>query len=160
MMNRASNLEHVYVPLHIELFAELEKRLGSAAVFSAIDEVITQYLDRNDVGATGYSAEETAKAETVTDKEFFAKFGVTVLGYQWQTLFLPNGTKLRMRYKGEYFYADVVQEEIIYGEESLSPSRFASAVAEGSSRNAWRDIYVQLPGSSNWKLASSLRKTE
>jgi hypothetical protein len=28
-------------------------------------------------------------------------------GYQWKQLFLPDGTDLRMRYRGAYYYAKV-----------------------------------------------------
>ena len=33
--------------------------------------------------------------------------GKTGAGYQWKTVHLPDGTELRMRYRGVYYYAAV-----------------------------------------------------
>lgn len=34
-------------------------------------------------------------------------------GYQWLTVFLPNGTKLKMAYMGRDYYAEVAHEKIV-----------------------------------------------
>jgi hypothetical protein len=77
-------------------------------------------------------------------------------GYQWKTLFLPDASKLRMRYARQSYYAEVVGEELLYQGDSLSPSQFAKAVA-GDGRNAWRDLWIRFPGEKNWTLAATLR---
>lgn len=35
-------------------------------------------------------------------------------GYQWKDLFLPDGTDLRMRYKGVDYYAKVEGDKLTY----------------------------------------------
>jgi hypothetical protein len=77
-------------------------------------------------------------------------------GYQWKSLFLPNGTGVRMQYGGEYFHAEVMDEELIYQAKPTSPHRLATKVA-GTGRNAWRDLWVRLPGEKNWTCANLLR---
>ena len=77
-------------------------------------------------------------------------------GYQWKTLFLPDGTQIRMQYKGEYFYAKVVGDEIIFQDKPTSPASLANTVA-GSSRNAWRDLWIKRPADSEWKLSDDCR---
>lgn len=84
-------------------------------------------------------------------------------GYTWRyndnSIFMPNGTDIRMAYKGQLYYAKVVSDEIIYKGEAVSPSRFANLVTS-SSRNAWRDIWIKRPDDKEWILADDCRKTD
>lgn len=80
-------------------------------------------------------------------------------GYQWKSLFLPDGTQIRMQYKGSYSYAMVENDEIIYAGKSISPSSLANCIA-GSSRNAWRDLWIKRPSDKEWKLADECRRNE
>lgn len=81
----------------------------------------------------------------------------TVLrGYQWKTLFLPDGTDLRMLYDGNGHYAHVRGDHLTYKGLHVSPRQFTRMVASGV-RNAWRDIFVRWPGARDWKRASDLR---
>ncbi len=77
-------------------------------------------------------------------------------GYHWKELFLPHRTSLRMRYRGDYFYAAVDGDRIMFEGNSVSPSEFANRVTN-TSRNAWRDIWIQRPNDAEWKLADDLR---
>jgi hypothetical protein len=77
-------------------------------------------------------------------------------GYQWKQLFLPTGTRLRMRYEGDWSCARIVGDELIYRARSVSPHQMAREVA-GGGRNAWRDLWVLLPGEKNWACAAALR---
>lgn len=77
-------------------------------------------------------------------------------GYRWKTLFLPAGTKLRMRYKGQYHYAEIVGDELHAEGKATSPAEFTLKVTK-TSRNAWRDIEVQRPVDKVWHLADTLR---
>ena len=77
-------------------------------------------------------------------------------GYQWKNLFLPDGTEIRMQYKGAYSYAKVENDGIIYNGKPISPSNLANTIA-GSSRNAWRDLWIKRPGDADWCLADDLR---
>lgn len=81
-------------------------------------------------------------------------------GYQWKNLFLPSGTQIRMQYKGQYYYAKVEGDSIIYNEKPVSPSTLANTIA-GGSRNAWRDLWIKRPDpvrEEEWKLADNLRR--
>ena len=77
-------------------------------------------------------------------------------GYQWKSLFLPDRTEIRMQYKGAYFYAIIENDALIYNGKPISPSTLANTIA-GSSRNAWRDLWVKRPGDTDWCLADELR---
>lgn len=77
-------------------------------------------------------------------------------GYQWKNLFLPEGTQIRMQYKGTYSYAKVEGDEIIYQGKTISAGGLANSIA-GSNRNAWRDLWIKRPGDKEWKLAGDCR---
>ncbi|HZV66271.1 MAG TPA: hypothetical protein VFG03_15300 [Telluria sp.] len=80
-----------------------------------------------------------------------------VRGYQWKCLFLPDGTELRMRFGGEVFYARVLEDAIVYQGQRLSPRQLTIAIA-GDGHNAWRELWLLLPGESTWKLACLRRR--
>lgn len=77
-------------------------------------------------------------------------------GYQWKNLYLPDKTQIRMQYKGRYFYATVEGDEIFYEGAAISPGSLANKIA-GSSRNAWRDLWIKKPEDKEWKLADDCR---
>ncbi|SFO12295.1 hypothetical protein [Nitrosospira briensis] len=79
-------------------------------------------------------------------------------GYQWKNLFLPQGTQIRMQYKGAYSYARVEDDQIVYRGKSISPGSLANTIA-GTSRNAWRDLWIKRPQDKEWKLADECRET-
>ncbi|PWF55421.1 hypothetical protein C7C56_001955 [Massilia glaciei] len=82
-----------------------------------------------------------------------------VRGYQWKCLFLPDGTDLRICCAGQSFYARVTGDHIKYEGRALSPRQFTLAVA-GGGRNAWRELWVLLPGERIWKSADTLRRAQ
>ncbi len=84
--------------------------------------------------------------------------GDVTRGFQWKELFLPNGTELRITYKGKNYYAKIANEEVVANGQKFTPSHWASAVADGTSRNAWRDIWVRFPGDQNWQCSYELRR--
>ena len=77
-------------------------------------------------------------------------------GYRWKTLFLPDGTELRMECAGITFHARVIGDEIIFNGRSVSPRGLTLAIA-GEGRNAWRDLWLRLPGERYWKQAIRCR---
>lgn len=83
----------------------------------------------------------------------------TVRGYQWKNLFLRQGTQIRMQYKGTYFYARVEDDKIVYLGKPVSPGSLANKIA-GTSRNAWRDLWIKRPEDKEWKLADECRSKE
>jgi hypothetical protein len=78
-------------------------------------------------------------------------------GYQWKGLFLPSGTKLRMWHGHGHHYAEVEDDDIVFEGRRVSPAQMANSIA-GNTRNAWREIWVLMPGESRWKLAALRRR--
>lgn len=78
-------------------------------------------------------------------------------GYQWKSLFLPEGTQIRVFYQADCAYAQVIGEKIIFNGESVSPNRLAN-MDGGGVRNAWRDLSIRFPGEKNWRKAFVLRR--
>jgi hypothetical protein len=77
-------------------------------------------------------------------------------GYQWKNLFLPAGTEVRMQYRGEWYYAGVEGDQLLYDGSPTTPGTFANTVAS-SSRSAWRDLWVKRPNDTEWLAAMSLK---
>jgi len=80
-------------------------------------------------------------------------------GYTWKEVFLPDGTAMRMKYKGDLYYAEVVGDQMTYEGKVVSPSEFANMVAN-SNRNAWRDLEVKRPIDKVWREANAVRTKE
>ena len=81
----------------------------------------------------------------------------SVRGYQWKTLFLPEGTVLRSWSYGENNYARVEGDQLIHEGKAVSPNQFAQSFAR-STRNAWSDLYIRRPEDKQFRLACRLRQ--
>lgn len=81
-----------------------------------------------------------------------AAYASSVRGYQWKGLFLPEHTEVRMQCGGNWTYANVMGDALVCGGQTITPSRFAGLVG-GIGRNAWRDLWIRLPGTVQWKKA-------
>jgi hypothetical protein len=77
-------------------------------------------------------------------------------GYRWKTVFLPEGTVLRMESRGAAHNARVIGDQIIFRGAPVSPRALTLAVA-GEGRNAWRDLLLKFPGERHWKRANFCR---
>ena len=75
----------------------------------------------------------------------------------WKEVTVENGSEVRMRYDGAYHYALVEDGSIVDEDGSFSPSEWASKIAGGTSRNAWRDLWFKTPRSTEWVPAHLLR---
>lgn len=158
MTQTTDQTSYIFVPLHVKLYAELIQRSGKADVSVYINNIVTDFLDRTEGDAQIWSSEYIEKIAEKQDEEFVDRYGDPSRGYQWQTVYLPNGTQIRMTYRGDSTYGEVRHGKLFLGEESMSPSEFARHVANNTSRNAWRDIYVKFPGDGGWLLADDLRR--
>lgn len=78
-------------------------------------------------------------------------------GYQWKTVYLPEGTLLRRWSHGDCRDAQVIGGRIMLGGTSVSPNQFARSCAR-SVRNAWKDLMVKRPGDTAFHSASRLRR--
>ena len=149
--------DYIYVPLHIELYADLIRRSGKSDVSGYIDHSVESFLERTEGDPSIWAAEYIEKLVDEEDEKFREKFGDPGRGYQWHPIFLQNGSELRMSYKGLDYYAEIRHERLWYREESMSPSQFAYHIA-GHNRNAWKHLYIKFPGKGSWKLASDVRQ--
>jgi len=63
-----------------------------------------------------------------------------------------------MPYRQRDHLADIRHEQLCYKGKHYSPSQFACHLADNTSRNAWRDIWIKRPNDKDWILADSLRR--
>jgi len=71
---------------------------------------------------------------------------------------IPIGAKLRARYRGAAHHATVTDHGIeLEGNQYGSPSKAAGAVT-GTNVNGWRFWECQLPGETDWRDLSELRR--
>ena len=138
----------VSIPVRTELFVEL------------VDFLRDKGSDRDPVKAVENAVEywifnadwktEDLMPEVLEKKNF--------QGYQWKSLLLPPGTRIRMIYKGETYHAGVSGDDFVYNGNKTTPSEFAITIASGTSRNAWRDLWVKRPRDKDFRLADELRR--
>lgn len=80
-------------------------------------------------------------------------------GYQWKDLFLPDGTDLRLRYKGVDYHAKVDGDRLMYAGSAVSPREWCMTIT-GCPRNAWRDVWIRRSVNEYWTRASAWRKDD
>jgi hypothetical protein len=69
----------------------------------------------------------------------------------------PHGTKFRKVFKGQAYYAEIIDGKFMYdGKEYTSPSSAAMAVTKNPV-NGWTFWQAQKPGKSDWITISSFR---
>ncbi|MGV6887719.1 hypothetical protein ACTYEO_00550 [Rhodophyticola sp. SM2404] len=76
----------------------------------------------------------------------------------WKEVVVPNGSQVRMQYANAYHFAKVVDGKIEDSTGRYTPSEWASKVASGTSRNAWRDLSFRFPHRPEWSPALMLRE--
>lgn len=149
----------VCVPIDAKTYAEFILRSGrNVDVTNFIENIIQDYLDRTEGDADIWSDKHAEKFHSQLGEDFEKTYGDPEGFYQWDNLFLWNGTQIRMRYKGRDYFAVVRDEEINFEEWAYSPSQLAKKIANGTSRNAWRDLWIKERGSPQWVLAYDLRR--
>jgi hypothetical protein len=78
-------------------------------------------------------------------------------GYQWKSLFLPEGSLLRVAVGGRYFVATVCGDQILFEGTPYSPRQFVMRIT-GQVRNAWLALWIRCPGDARWHLADTRRR--
>ncbi|HWW72046.1 MAG TPA: hypothetical protein VN089_19055, partial [Duganella sp.] len=121
----------------LQLIEKLRRRGGSQDISEAMTKAIECWL------------EDPARFAPGADPE-------DMHGYQWKSLFLPEGTVLKSWSYGENNYARVEGDQIIHNGRAVSPNQFAQSFAR-STRNAWRDLFIRRPGDKTFKIACRLR---
>ena len=108
----------------------------------------------------GWSEAYYERLEDEEASERLKTYGSTKKGYQWQSVFLPNGTQVRMTYQGKTYLADIRHQQLMFDGNALSPSEVARRIANNTNRNAWRDLWVKRPTDQEWLLADILRRQQ
>jgi hypothetical protein len=146
-------------PIDSEIIGELYLRAGSPTVdiTNWIENVVRDYLDRTADDGNWSEAYYAHIERQAGSENFVEEFGDPKGGYHWAPLFLPNGTLIRMVYKKETLNAAVKNNKIDFNGENYSPSELARSIANGTNRNAWRDLLIKRPTDTDWCLADDLR---
>ena len=121
----------------LQLIEKLRRRGGPQDISEALTKAVECWL------------EDPARLAPGADPE-------DMHGYQWKSLFLPEGTVLKSWSYGENNYARVEGDQIIHNGRAVSPNQFAQSFAR-STRNAWQDLFIRRPGDQTFKLACRLR---
>jgi len=131
----------VSIPVHTRLFLDfaefLESKGDSRDPVRAVSDAIDYWMSNADW------------------KPELLKVSST-LGYQWKGLFLPDSTEVRMQYKSQWHYARVDGDKLVYECKPTTPGRLANTIT-GTSRNAWRDLWIKRPTDAEWLLADDCR---
>lgn len=79
-------------------------------------------------------------------------------GLEMKGVFLPNGTQLRVTYKGRTYSAEIKDGAWIGsdGKQRSTPSEAACAITD-TNVNGWRFWKVKRPSDTSWKILNSLR---
>ncbi|MBA5688329.1 hypothetical protein [Rugamonas apoptosis] len=135
----------VSLPLHSSTLSRLVAHLrqgngGPQDLAAAVTDAVNSWICAREVRQQGADAD-------------------CVRGYQWKSLFLPEGTVLRSWSYGEHNYARVEGDHIIHRGRTVSPNQFAQSFAR-TTRNAWTDLYIRRPGDERFYLACRLRSEQ
>lgn len=151
----------ICVPLPADLCNEFSLRTGKSEDVAAwIENIVADFLERT---RDDHPAWSNAHYERIAEDDEAAQtqyWGPVHKGYHWQSVYLPNGTRLRLTYKGEEHFAEIRHQKLFHGDQEYSPSEFARAMANNTNRNAWRDIWIKRPRDQEWTLADTLRRQD
>jgi hypothetical protein len=130
--------------------------ISTAQFLGLVDFLREQGSNRDPVSAVEVAIDYWIDNASWKQEDLLPEIFTKDKGYTWKEVFLPHATSIRMRYKGQYHYCQVDGDEVLFNEQSVSPSEFANKVA-GSNRNAWRDLEIRRPGDEEWIPADQLR---
>lgn len=137
-------MTHICIPLSTSLFLELAAFLKSEG------------SDRDPADAVDAAIRYWMENATWKQADLMPEIAARGDGFRWKEVYLPADTRLRMRYKGQYHYATVEGDQVVYQSQPTTPSDFANKVT-GTARNAWRDLEIRRPGDDEWIPAQQLR---
>jgi hypothetical protein len=151
-------MQDLCVPISGDLINEIILRSQRPVdIAGLIENVLEDFLERTRGEADIWSEEHADVVANEKDDPILARYGDPAKGYTWQGIALPNGTQLKVIYRGEDKLAEVRHRQIYFENQPCSPSQFASRAANNTSRNAWRDIWVKRRTDADWVFADLLR---
>ena len=131
--------EIAFVPITQDLYRALLRRY-SRGVHSVVEDVLRDFLERTSDDV----CEETAATN----------------GLWFGSVYLPEGTRLRTRYRGAYRYMQVAKDAIEYeGRAFPSVAQAVNFVRGQTSNNAWKVLEIQRPNDPSWVPADTLRRS-
>ncbi|HOI66106.1 MAG TPA: DUF2924 domain-containing protein [Thiomonas arsenitoxydans] len=137
-MNFDALNQFVCVPIPSDLYARVAA-VQPHGVSTLIHDIVEDFLDRN-------------------SEEIEARKGRGT-GLRWDDLYLPDGTRVRTKYRGDFKEAEVREGQIVWQKKTYeSFSQLARAMRGDTSNNAWKVLEVKRPGDGGWKLADFLRR--
>ena len=152
-----NNHEKIAVLIDARLHNEIVmRRRNTGNVTHIIENVLNDFLDRTEGDDIWHEDYIGAWLELQED-DYLVKYGPPDKGHHWGNVLLPNGAKLKITYMKRDYFAEIRHGRIMDGKHARTPSEWASCVAKHTSRNAWRDIYVQQPGTTKWVAAQVMR---
>lgn len=132
----------------------------SLAVFKALTSKLEEGQTHDDVLRELLKLDSLAEPEKPNPFAHFEDFSVSVArgiggavnGFHSRGLWLPNGTQLRARYKGQLFKARIASGKWIdsAGEEHSSPSAAATAITS-TNVNGLRFWEAKRPRDNGWR---------
>ncbi|SFG20122.1 hypothetical protein SAMN05518865_109168 [Duganella sp. CF458] len=136
----------------------MEPTIGIPITFTVFQE-LCKFLDGSTVSEEVATVASKAISAWIEQQSAPPKEDSPALlgGYQWKHVFLPEGTKLRVVVKRKTFHAAVVGDQIMFDGQATSPACMVNQLAS-TTRNAWKHIWILLPGQSIWQLAQSMRE--
>jgi len=155
--------------LCIDLIRFSEGRFTPESIGEMAEEQILNHLEREfDEFNEGYFRERALEFAEVyfphivvewlkQDADALASYQKATKPLVWKEVTVTDGSGVRMHYGGEYHYAKVKNGHIVDEIGSYSPSEWASKVAGGTSRNAWRDLWFKETLTRTWVPAPLLR---
>lgn len=159
----------IYIPFPRELYDDIVRfsdgttdpvELAEDQVRSWVEKSVEfgfgNWGNRVEAVARKYAPEVLAKWEE-EDQQEEDRLRIHGNPLVWKEVAIPAGSEVRMSYGGKNHYAVVQRGKIIDGDNEYSPSEWASKIAEGTSRNAWRDLWFKFPLEAVWKPAQLLR---
>lgn len=131
-------------PILLELLLYLGNGRKRQDPGDAVAEAIVYWLKKMHDRGAGTDAGTSAIGEATED---------TGPGYQWKSLFLPEGTRVRCLHRDGAAYAMVEGDRIIHEGRAVTPNQLANMFGSGV-RNAWTQLYLRLPGDKYFKQAA------
>jgi hypothetical protein len=132
-------MQEIYLPLR--LYLDIEMYLMETRSHVKTQDYVVDHLKR--------------WLELEQERLAIKTHGHALTGFQWKSVFLPDGTNLRTEHLERIEFAKVVGHHIKSGNHLVSPSQFANQ--GGGGRNAWRCVWLRFPGEGQWERAADCR---